>query len=495
MGDDVDTDALIQRDDEPVRGTEYMPPEGNQAGVQRSFESQTWEAIIYGYHELNKVHGWLLHIVAAFFPFLIASEYRIYDSYPNIVRWYTIFETVIGVISLSWIAILVGVVMSGGFNIEMNWTTDFVTSVGGVPSYATTLTNVGTMRVGWFFFALFLWKFIIWCGHMLYQKMFYRRLRNQFSYRYDLWHTISESITIPLFALTIAAAVGITNVFLLMAIVMMHMIYVIVCHYSPQHNSLKLAQIMTHFPTAFSVVDAEGNMTVAQHAGQTLQDSPINSMSGKVINSHMGGALRDPYDIGKVTSTILLEGLKRFVNPSDEENVDDRQGDDNLIQLVDKPSTRVIADAFNQKLEHKYDTAVRLAELFHHHRDMTLAVPLIVFLITLIITPITYFAFGTNTSGNTFQYYSYIPLWVFYVAVIIIDFFWHSFYWSGWNRTVYSHKQWSNSNMKVEASKLAINAFFFNMVRETVWTVAECVACFIMLGGSWNMPAPFTFFH
>ena len=487
MEDEEGTDILLlnpvdaadadEADGDFSETVELRPPVTVPSNIANVRGSNKWFNILHQLSELNAKH-WFLHLTASFFPFMIDKNEHIYESWPRIIKWFVIFQSVILFLSLAWIAVLIGAVISGGFNVSMVWETDFVVNA----AYPAALNRVGTVAVAWFLLALFLWKFLITCIYFLPQHLFFRWILNQISHRYDLWTTIIQSITIPLLSLVVAGAIGITNLFLLMAIVLSTMFYVIFTSYLPGHTAFKLLSLMLRYPIVYyeRSVEAGGLTGIRMYHGQSGYDYPSRAIDGSLMNNHMGGAYRDPLEVGK----LFADHLSSAVTAEPESST---------AAIVAKPATQVLKNTFSKEISHVYVTGVAISRWFFNHRDITIVVPSLLWLTIIIVIPITYFAYG-EAHGSSYVWWEIAPLWILLPA-FLFHYFLNSFYWSPYNRIIRVNKVLSKETGEtVEKSRLFISAFAYNMLSNTLWTVVECLVAFIILGGGWNMPAPTTFF-
>jgi len=467
LEDAFERSAMINPEPVPVEEVELVPANIIGRDVKDSQGSQVWNEALSGQGDIYD-YSVFPHLRVLFGPWLFPKQYRVKEAWPKIVYWLTIWLLVNWFLSFSWLVIMVPTIIKGDFNVEMNFTTDFLSH----KHYPDKVDSVGNVKFGWFFMAMFLWQFIVLSVLLFFKGIFFRYIRIQLSYRYDLWRFIIHIFTIPLLMITVCGMVGITNVFTIIAMVMLTMFYWMFTHYAPEHHVSNLLFVLLHLNPRYG-----GREGLVEAKDQTLMDGETEALDGSKVNGGFYGAVSSPLIAAKTLSHIVNNG-KELTEYDKDLFYEEYKRDPNYKEGM---------------LFNVYRTGQTIAHWFDTNTHYIFAIPVTGWFLILILAPIAYFGGALGSDTSTFHWWAYIPIWAFVVA-LFVDLIWTFWYWHlKWNQKHVVHKQASSEEEEVVTVELLITAFHNTMFSLTFWTIVQVFISFTLLGGAWNMPGNLIF--
>ncbi|MDE2026785.1 MAG: hypothetical protein KGJ07_09950, partial [Patescibacteria group bacterium] len=166
-------------------------------------------------------------------------------------------------------------------------------------------------------------------------------------------------------------------------------------------------------------------------------------------------------------------------------------------KILNTPVTELIESLPNPESEEAmtnlYKNGITISHWFSSHRDITVVTPALLWLGVFLTVFLAYFGYAEAHGDHGFSWWEIFSIWTFIVA-IMLDYVWNAYYWSPSNRISTLNEKLSTADHPVYQMRLLVNTFVYNMISHLIWTVAECLIAFLILGGGWNMPAPTTFF-
>lgn len=356
----------------------------------------------------------------------------------------------VGLFLFSAGAITFGLTASGYFNMQMAFTTDFLT----IGAYPASEHNIGNIRIGWFIAT----AFIVY-GTALFWLLFWPRyyinhyFRNQLRYRKDEIRSITTAITLALFQIAIYGAVGITNVFLILFATITIVGLYLFWHHNQETAYAAYARV--HDDIVPIIHNNDGVVSI--NTESKMSDSLGHNASGREMNDHMGWAKRSLLDIGRSVAMFYVTARNALEHP-----------------------VRVPVDFTERQMERFFEVLATHTIISISPRIMNLYVSLWIY-IPILVVPIAYFGAAVNNTSDTYHSWAIASIWIFLILQMI-DVVISYYYWSHRNHKYVRHSD-NDSLSGRKTLMLALNHIWFTYFEWFYWGVSFLAVGFTLLAG------------